>query len=379
MPPWLAKILGNIYGWIPVWLRPFAKRGFEGTLLWSQALVSRRRLHRGLRVEFLDFEIANLESYKFLGPGRDEVMVESDCSLVSPGTERAVLCGLPGARRSFPYVPGYSTAGRVVAVGSGVTRFRVGDLVAGRLHHASIETIAADKMFKVSDETSPEEASFIELGIITLQGMRKAGIKPGDRVAVLGQGLIGQLANRLSRLLGASWITAVATSRSRERVAMAPGGADEFVATSGATEPLRDLRADVVIEAVGTPQAVTDAMVCARDGGRVVLLGSSRGLGRDVDLWTLAQTRGLTIVGAHISAMPTQDASAGRWTYEQEGELFFDLLSSGRLAVRDLVTWEARPEECNAVYEALAAGGRGHVGIMFQWKDGAAAPASASV
>jgi threonine dehydrogenase-like Zn-dependent dehydrogenase len=333
-----------------------------------QAAAGRRRVVQGHRVEFLDFEIAHLEAYEFLGPGKGEVLVDAHCSLVSPGTERAVLCGLPGARRSFPYVPGYSTAGIVEQLGPGVTALKTGDRVTGRVHHADRETIGANRMFKIPKGVSFEDASFIELGIIVLQGIRKAGIKPGDHVAVVGQGLIGQLANRIARLLGTTSLIAVASSRNRERSARLSGGADEYVSLSDTPERVHTVRADVVIEAVGSPQAISVAMNCARDGGRVVLLGSSRGLTRDLDMWGLAQRRNLEIVGAHISDMPETDESHQRWTYEQEGRLFLDLLANGRLRVSDLVTWRARPDECNAVYEVLAEGGRNHVGITFNWK-----------
>jgi threonine dehydrogenase-like Zn-dependent dehydrogenase len=161
---------------------------------------------------------------------------------------------------------------------------------------------------------------------------------------------------------------AVASSRNREKSARLPGGADDYVALSETPERVHSLQADVVIEAVGTPQANVTALECAREGGRVVLLGSSRGLTRDLDVWRLAQQRNVEIVGAHISAMPDRDQSPLRWTYEQEGRLFLELLARGRLRVSDLVTWRARPEEANAVYEVLAEGGREHVGVAFAWK-----------
>jgi threonine dehydrogenase-like Zn-dependent dehydrogenase len=66
--------------------------------------------------------------------------------------------------------------------------------------------------------------------------------------------------------------------------------------------------------------------------------------------------------------MAAKDPSPGRWTYDQEGRLFLELLETGRLRVSDLITWRARPVECNSVYEALADGGQGHVGILFDWK-----------
>ncbi|MCS6897903.1 MAG: zinc-binding alcohol dehydrogenase, partial [Nitrospira sp.] len=295
---------------------------------------------------------------------------ESECSLISPGTERAVLCGLPGARRSFPYVPGYSTAGKVIKKGALVEGIEIGDRVAGRIKHASHETVMASRLFKVPPGVSAEEASFIELGIIVLQGIRKAAITPGERVAVVGQGLIGQLANRMARLLTPALLVAVAPSRNRERLAMLPGGVDRYLSLMEDPACVHALGADVVIEAVGTPQANVTAMHCAREGGRVILLGSSRGLTRDLDLWNVAQKKNLSVIGAHISDMPEKDASPQRWTYEQEGRLFLELIQTGRLQVADLITWRAKPEECNAVYEVLAEGGRDHVGITFNWADG---------
>jgi len=362
------KVLGRLYKWMPAAARPFLKSVFLQSQIRLIGLLTGRSVRRGKRIAFLDFDIAYLEEFEYLGPGRDEVEVVSRHSTVSPGTERAVLCGLPGARRSFPYFPGYSFAGQVVKIGPGVKQFRIGDRVAGRVKHASGDSVSTDLIFRIADGVGDEAASFIELGIIALQGIRKAGIKPGDRVAILGQGLIGQLANRLAKAVGAGAVIALAPSRNRAATALVPGGADSFIATSAREFEPHSIGADIVIEAVGTPDAIVLAANCARAGGRVVLLGSSRGLSRDVDLARLMRARGMEMVGAHISNMPTSTASPGRFTYRQEGELFLDLLRMGRLSVDNLVTWRPTPQECNTVYEVLAKGGRDHVAIVFDWR-----------
>lgn len=368
MPTWLTNLLGSVYSKLPVAIRPPLKRIFLWGLIRVQGWTSGRSVQQGKHVEFLDFEIAHLEPYEFLSPAPNEVQVRVARTTVSPGTERAVLCGLPGARRPFPYVPGYSAAGEVVAVGKQVRGIAVGDQVAGRVHHSSNETVPAALLFKVPAGVTPQSASFIELGIITLQGIRKARIAPGDRVAVVGQGLIGQLANRLARVVGASNVIAVAPSRRRAKTALAGAGADEFISLEKGAQVLDAIQADIVIEAVGTPDAVGTAMQCARAGGKVILLGSSRGLSRDVDVWSMAQQRNISIIGAHISAIPDRDASPLRWTYRQEGKLFLDLLQAGRLQVEDLITWHAAPDECNAVFEVLAKGGADQVAISFNWQ-----------
>lgn len=364
------QALGVIYKWIPPGARPFFKSVFLRSQIRLIGLSSGRRVRHGRRVAFVDFEIADLEDFEYLGPAKGEVEVHTSYTTVSPGTERAVLCGLPGARRSFPYIPGYSCAGTVNAVGADVKGIEVGSRVAGRIKHTSADSVRSDFVFPVPAGVDLESASFIELGIIVLQGMRKARIEPGDTVAVLGQGLIGQLANRLARTMGAGEVIALAPSRNRAAVALAPGGADRFVATRDASFDPEHVAADIVIEAVGTPDAIAMAARCARARGRVVLLGSSRGLSPNIRLTEIIRSRQLELVGAHISNMPLRDEAPGRHTYRHEGELFLDLLRSGRLAVRDLVTWRPSAGECNAVYEVLGEGGRNHVAIVFDWQKG---------
>ena len=364
----LKPILKTVYAQIPESAKPQARKMYGFVEIRSRALASRVPLYRGTRVEFLDLEIAHLEPYEFLGPGAGEVLVDTRCTVVSPGTETAVLCGLPGVPRGmFPFPPGYSAVGTVRRVGSGVPGIRVGQRVAGRLSHASCGVMSTVSLFAVPDDVTDEAAAFIELGIITLQGIRRARIAPGDRVAVVGQGMLGQLSNRLARACGASWVTGVASSRNRAGRALTNRHVDAFVALK--EQPtLSDIGADVVIEAVGTPGAVLTAMECARDGGTVVLLGSARGLGRNINVFAAAQQRGLTLVGAHISVLPDRDISPTRYTYGEEGRLFFELLRTRRLEVADLITWRAKPSECNAVYEVLARGGDHHVGILFDWR-----------
>ena len=368
MSSWLISLLGRIYTQLPASIRPRAKRAFYWGLVRAQGLWERRTVERGQRVEFLGFEIAHLESYEFLGPGPHEVLVRADSSVVSPGTERAVLCGLPGARRPFPYAPGYSVAGTVIRTGKGVRDVVVGDRVAGRMSHASVGVMAPGSLFKIPDAVASEEASFLELGIICLQGIRKASIRPGDRVAVLGQGLIGQLATRLARVAGADPIVAIASTRRRMASAVGPAGADRFLALAEDPDELHRVQADIVIEAVGSMAGIIQAMAAARHGGTVVLLGSSRDLGRNLDWWSLAQKRQLRLVGAHISALPARDPSPGQWTYGQEAELWLRLLQARRISVDDLVTWRAAPEDCNRVFEVLAEGGREQVCIVFDWR-----------
>jgi 2-desacetyl-2-hydroxyethyl bacteriochlorophyllide A dehydrogenase len=367
MPDWLVKILAVFYVKIPKNARPFIKSIFFWGLIRIQALFSLKKIVKVRQVQFLDFEIAHLENIEILGPGAGEVLVRAEKSIVSPGTETAVLTGLPGARKNFPYSPGYSLAGTIIKVGKKVTHLKIGDRVVGQINHMSHQVVKANKLFKIPEGVSFDEASFMELAIICLQGIRKSAICPGDRVAIVGQGLIGQFSNKLAKICGASSVIAVAASRNREKSAVADDSADKYIALKENKITPDEIQADVVIEAVGSPKGIETAFRCAKNEGKVTLLGSSRGIGRNVDWNNLVQKKNLTVIGAHISDMPEKDISPKRWTYKEEGNLFLKLLKEKRLNISNLITWKAKPEECNKVYEILAEGGGEQVGIMFEW------------
>jgi polar amino acid transport system substrate-binding protein len=110
------------------------------------------------------------------------------------------------ARLDAPLALGYSCAGIVREVGNGAEEFRVGDRVAcAGLNYAShAETIFAPKNLavKIPDGVSFDEAAFVTLGAIALQGVRVAESRLGDAVAVIGLGLLGQLTTQILKAAG---------------------------------------------------------------------------------------------------------------------------------------------------------------------------------
>ena len=368
MPDWLMKALGAAYPHVPKWIRPTAKKTFVWGSLRAEAVTQRRALCRGQRVEFLDFETAHLEPFEFVGPGRGEVQIRALASCVSPGTERAVLCGLPGARRAFPYPPGYSMVGVVERVGRGTRGFKVGDLVAGRMPHASHGNLTPVSLFKVPDGVDPAQASFLELGIITLQGIRKARITPGrssrrrragpDR-SDGGPAGAGRRRgpHRRGRRVAASQRLGTGAGR-RRRVHRAVG-------RSGRDEPRQGRHRDR-----GRRQRAGHH---AGDGG-----GQARRHGRAARQLARSRTRS-RLVGA------SRSSASLRWSARISAccRRATPARAAGPTSRRDacssicwrrdaatspsLITWRPRPEECNEVYEVLAEGGREHVGIVFEW------------
>jgi len=101
---------------------------------------------------------------------------------------------------------GYSSAGIITDVGHSVTNLNKGDRVscigAGYASHAEMICLPSHLCVKIPDNISFEEAAFGMLGIIALQGVRCAQVSRGQKVAVLGLGLLGQITVQLLKAYG---------------------------------------------------------------------------------------------------------------------------------------------------------------------------------
>lgn len=240
------------------------------------------------------------------GPG--ELVVEVD---------RALTCGtdLKTYRRGHPLIPpgsvlGHEFVGRVAEAGEGAPFPEGAWVVAansapcgrcfwcragqeslcaeleGRLNFGAYADylrlpahIVARNTFLLPEGLAPEEAALLEPLACVVHGQAIAGIQPGETVAILGgSGPIGLLHLQLARLAGAARV--FAAGRSPQRLAVAGElGADELIADDfeAAVRRVRELTegrgADVVIEAVGRPEAWQAAVAACRRGGRGLFFG----------------------------------------------------------------------------------------------------------
>ena len=335
--------------------------------LQSRVDVARRRtgLLGGRAVVWTDSGKADLVSVEVPLPAQGEVAVEILSSIVSAGTERAQYLRLPSAVVSYPHRPGYSAAGRVLAVGPGVTRLREGDLVAVRgPSHASVATLPAAAVHPIPPGVPHAAAAHVQLGVICGQGVDKAAIEPGEPVVVVGSGLIGLLAQRIATAAGAGPATVIATSRAKERTARA-GGAERVLAAGADADAIAALGAPVVIEATGDPRGIAVAVAAAGEDGRVILLGSPRGVTPDVPVAEVRR-RGLRLVGAHVETLTAEGRRTGADLHARQAERFLALLADGALEVQDLAETVVDPREADAFYRALARR-RDLVAARFDW------------
>src|SRR5687768_8243381 len=312
-----------------------------------EAMRRRRPLVEGRAIVWAEAGRVDLTPVEVPLATRGEVTILTAVSIVSPGTERAYYLRLPNARPTFPYFPGYSLAGTAVAVGPGVTHVSEGDVVAAiRVRHASVATLRADRVFRVPDGVEVVDAAFAYLGVIAGGAVARADVVPGEPVCVVGAGVVGLLCQRLAAAAGAGPATVVARSRRREQAAAA-GGAS-FALADAVGEDI----AALVFEASGDPAALALAARLASPGGRIVLVGSPRGVG-ELPLEELTRKR-LRLVGTHVENLSPLSARTGRDLYAEQARRFLEVLRTDGVPVADLAAEVIDPREADAFYRRLA-------------------------
>ncbi len=320
------------------------------------------------KVDIEEFELPTIKD--------DEVLVATETTLISPGTERAFLLGLPNAQGRYPSRPGYSNIGKVVAVGKDVSGFTEGERVASTQGHTSHFVASPNRLLKVeSSDTPVEEAVFFNLSAIALQGVRKAQIELGEATLVIGQGLIGLLALQLSKLSGAVPVIAADLTDSRLELSKSVG-ADYMLNPEDANFSERLTGATmgkgptVVIEATGHPDAISTALDVAGWGARVVLLASTRGETPSVNFYRDVHKKGLILYGAHNSIRPREESSPNFWTSEDDSRLMLSLIAQKRFIVAPLISHRVPGHEAPKAYQLLMEWNPGLLGVVLQWNSG---------
>ena len=327
--------------------------------------------------------------------GKGRIVVEDvPVPLIADGEVliRVAACGICGTdikkiEHGFvaaPQIFGHEVSGTVVALGAGVTRWKVGDRVMSfhhipcgacfycerRLHSQcavykmtgltagfdpngggfaqyvkAMPWVAERGMVAIPNEISFEEATFIEPVNTCIKAIEKARVAHGQAVLIMGQGPIGLLLMMLTKLAGAFVIGSDPMPERRAKslslgadLALDPRNAriaDEIrLRTDGRG-------ADVVLVAVPMPSALSDALAIARPGGRILLFAQNDPEMRIEFPAAAVGVEEKEILGSYSAAVDRQEEAAR-------------LIFSRRLPVRELISHRFSLEAMNRALELAA-------------------------
>ena len=283
------------------------------------------------------------------------------------------------SRLDQPNALGYSSSGRVIEVGVGITDLNVGDRVAcaGASYavHAEFACIPRLLVARIRPDSavSFEEAAFTTLGAVALHGVRTAEVKLGDVVAVIGLGLLGQLTVQILKAAGCR-VLGMDIAAERAELALRLGADDVSISRND----LRDLclqhsgghGADAVLITAETASSepVDLAGEVARDRGVVVAVGTvgmdiqrRRYFEKELD-FRISRSYG---PGRYDMAYEQKgrDYPVGyvRWTETRNMEAFLRFLSEGKIYVKPLITHRFSIERAQGAYDLIT----GRVGQPF--------------
>lgn len=349
---------------------------------------------------------------------RDGILVRTLSSLISQGTEAAAVSdrggllglyekathsrarvrqvlematqvGLAATRQAVmskvqDFTPlGYSSAGVVEEVDDQESGFVKGDLVAtmgvGFATHSELATVPSQLAVKLPPRVPVREAAFGAVACIAMQGIRRLDLSPGESVAVVGLGLIGQLAVQIASALG---YRVLATDLSAEKAKLARdcGALDAWAASDGDAQARvahwtegGGVDGVVICAASASSEVLNNAFDLCRQRGRVSVVGDiglaaerAKMYRKELEM-RMSTSYGPGRYDAEYELEGKDYPIAyARWTERRNLSLYLDLIARGKLQIAKLVTREFPIADAEAAYKAIKAGGN-QLGVLFSY------------
>ena len=212
--------------------------------------------------------------------------------------------------------------------------------------YAEYMAIRPDMVRKVPNNISDEEVAMVEPSAVALHGVHLGEVKTGDKVLIIGGGIIGLMSAEFARLQGATYVAMTETNPARGKFAVKAKAVDEWfnaldkkcmeklsIASNGGF--------DVVIECCGNAPAVTSAIQACRAGGTIVLVGVALGA---------------ISVPLTMSVMAEQRLLGAIAYTAKEFDCCIDLIASKKLNVKKYISKVVGLHEGQKSFETLTSG-----------------------
>ena len=308
-------------------------------------------------------------------PNETEVLIKTEKTLISAGTELSILTGqhthiqqgIKGAWASYPFHPGYSSAGRIIKKGKEVKNFKEGERVLSKCVHSSYVICNESGLYKIPESVTEEEAVLATLSAIALSGVRPPKIALGESSIVMGLGLVGQFAAQFLKLNGS--MPVIGADISEARCAIAKKCGCEFVLNPSKDDMAAEVKkitgkdgADVVIDAAGAPIVFQACMRLARKNGKVVLLASPHGK-VEIDLYSELNRNSLIVLGTN---MPSMGSFEG-WDANKNTVFSLFTFEKKLIKAKELITHGMNADKAKEAFEMLLNPKENTLGIILDW------------
>lgn len=285
------------------------------------------------------------------------------------------------AKLEEPLPMGYCNVGKVLDRGRDATLFQVGDRVVSNGKHAGVVSVSMNLCAKVPDCVSDDEAAFVVLGSIALQGIRLVKPTLGETVVVMGLGLIGLMTVQLLRANGCR---VLGIDFDQQRLDLASKfGAQTFLLSEG-RDPVavarafsRDRGVDAVILTVSSKsnEPVSQAARMCRKRGRIVLVGVTGLELSRAEFYEKELTFQVSCSYGPGRYDPNYEDKGNdypfefvRWTEQRNFEAVLDMMSDGKLDVKSLISHNFDIEEAEKAYH-LVGGTDQSLGILLKYPE----------
>ncbi len=343
---------------------------------------------------------------------RESVLIATRVSLISAGTER-MLVGFGKAsmldkalqqpekvkmvlekiqtdglmttidavqsKLAQPLPLGYCNVGVVTEVGAGVDSLKVGDRVVSNGPHADVVRVSKNLCARIPDGVDDEAAAFVVVASIGLQGIRLALPTLGESFVVTGVGLIGLLTVQLLRAQGCR-VLAIDFDESKLKLAQQfgaetcnPGHGEDPVAAGIALSRGQGVDGVIITASTKSNDPVTQGARMCRKRGRIVLVGVTGLELNRADFYEKELSFQVSCSygpGRYDTNYEDrgQDYPLGfvRWTEQRNFEAVLDMLASGQLDVKPLITQRYEFEDAPQAYKALTDDKSG-LGLLLQY------------
>jgi len=283
------------------------------------------------------------------------------------------------------YIPlGYSSAGIVIEVGKGVDEFVVGDRVAcarsGFASHAEIISVPRNLCVKIPKDVQFEHAAFATIGAIALHSFRLADLSLGDYLAIIGVGLLGQIAAQIAAAAGVS-VFAIDVVMKKVSMAIDLGakdggvtGKEDLIAKSYKFTEGKGFDAVIIFASTESNEPLELAADICRERGRIVVPGL---VGLQVPR-SVFYDKELSLIVSRSSGPGVYDSSFElkgvdypyayvKWTEKMNMKAFLESLANDQINLEPIITLKRSILDAETVYKKLLESSDEQIGVILQY------------